>query len=153
MARRARGIHLPPTSARCTTCPALRTRIGVNVQNLGPEISFIDEDQSDPIGRNLKAGIGVPAVDTGSFRVLVEGDVNKSLVYQDEKAILNGGTEVSYSTYAALRFGYIYDEDGDIKDPTFGFGVQVGSLAFDFASVPQAQGLDRVSKFSLNYRF
>ena len=57
----------------------LDTRIGVNVQNLGPEISFIDEDQSDPIGRNLKTGIGFTAFETGSFRTLLEGDINKSL--------------------------------------------------------------------------
>lgn len=133
--------------------PSLATRIGVNVQNLGPKISFIDEDQSDPIGRNLKVGVGIKPVDTGTFRLLVEGDVNKSLIYSDEKAILNGGLELSYSTYAALRGGYIYDKDGDIRDPSFGFGVQVGTLAFDYASVPQARGLDRVSKFSLNYRF
>ena len=133
--------------------PGFPVRLGVNVQNLGPDISFIDEDQSDPIGRNLKIGVGIKPLDSGSFRILVEGDVNKSLIYSDEKAILNGGMELAYSTYAAMRAGYIYDKDGDIRDPTFGFGVQVGTLAFDYASVPQARGLDRVSKFSLTYRF
>ena len=133
--------------------PGLPVRLGLNAQNLGPDISFIDEDQSDPIGRNLKLGIGVKPFDTGQFRVLMEADINKSLVYSDEKPIWNTGLELAYTTYAALRAGYIYDKDGDIRDPSFGFGVQIGTLAFDYASVPQARGLDRVSKFSLTYRF
>ncbi|MDM7917249.1 MAG: PorV/PorQ family protein [Candidatus Eisenbacteria bacterium] len=133
--------------------PGVPVRVGVNVQNLGPNIAFIDADQSDPIGRNLKVGVAAKPFDNGTFRALGEFDVNKSLIYSDEKPILNGGVELGYSTYAALRAGYIYDKDGDIRDPSFGFGVQIGSLAFDYASVPQARGLDRVNKFSLTYRF
>lgn len=133
--------------------PGLPVRLGLNVQNLGPDISFIDEDQSDPIGRNLKFGVGVKPFESGQFRVLMEGDLNKSLVYSDEKPIWNAGVEIAYSTYAALRGGYIHDKDGDIVDATFGFGIQVGTLAFDYAGVPQAEGLARVNKFSLTYRF
>ena len=128
-------------------------RIGANVQNLGPNISFIDQDQSDPIGRKLWLGVGIKALDTGNFRLLWEADMDKSLIYSNEKPIWNTGGELSYASYAALRAGYIYDKDGEIKDPTFGFGVQVTSLSFDYASVPQATGLARVSKFSLTYRF
>lgn len=128
-------------------------RIGANVQNLGPNISFIDQDQSDPIGRKLWLGVGVKAFDTGNFRLLWEADMDKSLIYSNEKPIWNTGGELAYATYAALRAGYIYDKDGEIKDPTFGFGIQVSNLAFDYASVPQARGLARVSKFSLTYRF
>jgi hypothetical protein len=128
-------------------------RIGANLQNLGPNISFIDEDQSDPIGRKLWLGIGIKPFDTGQFRFLTEFDMDKSLIYSDEKPIWNAGMELAYNNVAALRAGYIDDVDGEIKDPTFGFGIQVSTLSFDYASVPQAKGLDRVSKFSLTYRF
>lgn len=128
-------------------------KIGANVQNLGPNISFIDQDQSDPIGRKLWLGVGIKPFDTGTFRLLWETDMDKSLIYANEKPIWNTGAELSYGNYAALRAGYIYDKDGEIRDPTFGFGIQVSTLSFDYASVPQARGLDRVSKFSLTYRF
>jgi hypothetical protein len=137
--------------------PDLPMRIGVNVQNLGPNISFIDEDQSDPIGRNLKVGLGTIATGLDPFLIAFEFDVNKSLIYSDEKPIYNTGVEAAFRSSgdfgAALRFGYINDKDGDIIDPTFGFGIGLGGLAFDYASVPQAEDLDRVSKFSLTYRF
>ncbi|MBD3161680.1 MAG: PorV/PorQ family protein [Candidatus Eisenbacteria bacterium] len=137
--------------------PEMPLHLGVNVQNLGPDISFIDEDQSDPIGRNLKTGIGVESLHFDPFRMAFEFDVNKSLIYSDEKPIYNVGFEAFFRSTGefagALRAGYIHDKDGDIIDPTFGFGIGLGGLAFDYASVPQAEGLDRVSKFSLNYRF
>ncbi len=128
-------------------------KIGANLQNLGPNISFIDEDQSDPIGRKLWLGVGIKPLDTGTFRILWETDMDKSLIYADERPIWNTGLELGFSNYAAFRAGYIYDKDGEIRDPTFGFGIQVSSLAFDYASVPQARDLERVSKFSLTYRF
>lgn len=133
--------------------PKSPIRIGLNVQNLGPNISFIDEDQSDPIGRNLKLGIGAKVFDTGSFRLLAEGDVNKSLVYSDEDPVYNVGSEIGFGTFGALRIGYIHDAVGEITAPTFGLGAAVGGLQVDYASVPQAEDLDRVQKFSISYRF
>ena len=134
--------------------PRFPARVGVNVQNLGPDISFISEDQADPIGRNLKVGVGVKPYESESFRVLVEGDINKTLIYSDEKPIYNVGAELGLGNYGALRLGYIYDKAGDIRDPTFGLGGRVGGLSVDYASVPQARDLeDRVSKFSISYRF
>lgn len=137
--------------------PEMPIYLGVNVQNLGPDISFIDEDQSDPIGRNLKAGVGVEYLHLDPFRMAIEFDVNKSLIYRDETPIYNAGFEALFRSTgdfsAALRAGYIHDKDGDIVNPTFGFGIGLGGLSFDYASVPQAEGLDRVSKFSLNYWF
>jgi hypothetical protein len=131
--------------------------LGVNVQNLGPDISFIDEDQSDPIGRNLKLGVGVTALAFEPFRISGEFDFNKSLIYADETPIYNAGMEAFFQSSgdfsAALRAGYIHDDDGEIIDPTFGFGLGLSRMTFDYASVPQATGLDRVSKFSLTYRF
>ena len=31
-----------------------------------------------------------------------------------------------------LRAGYIYDQEGDIKAPTFGAGLRFGGYGFDF---------------------
>ena len=80
-------------------------------------------------------------------------DFNKSLVYSDETPIHNVGAELMYQDFLALRAGYIQDEDGDIRDPTFGAGFGIGRFVADYASVPQARSLGRVSKFSISYRF
>lgn len=123
------------------------------VQNLGPDIAYIDEDQADPMGRNLKLGLGLNFLNTQSMVLLTTFDFNKSLVFSDEEPIYNFGAEWSYGDLIALRAGYIYDNQGAIKDPTFGFGLAYKRFSFDYASVPQAEELSRVSKFSLNYRF
>jgi hypothetical protein len=141
--------------------------IGINVQNLGPDIAYIDPDQSDPIPRNLKAGLGVqflpnPWLDVPGWVGLVSYDFNKSLVYSDEKPVHNAGAEISFNNFIAGRVGYIYDKAGDIRDPSFGVGFDIplesflgskASITVDYASVPQARVLDRVNKFSLSFRF
>jgi hypothetical protein len=135
----------------------LPVNLGVNVQNLGPNIAYIDQDQSDPIGRNLKVGFGAQVLSSPALTGIVAYDFNKSLIYASDKPIHNVGAEVAYRDFAFLRAGYIYDKQGDIIDPTFGLGLNVplglNSLGFDYASVPQAKVLDRVSKFSLTFRF
>ncbi len=130
--------------------------LGVNVQNLGPNIAYIDQDQSDPIGRNLKVGLAVQVLTLPKLTGLVAYDFNQSLVYSVDK-IHNAGAEVTYGDFVSLRAGYIYDDPGYIKDPTFGVGFNFGlgsnNLAFDYASAPQAKVLDRVNKFSIAFRF
>jgi len=143
--------------------------VGLNVQNLGGDLSFITDDNSDPIYRNLKFGVGVNAYDQKQIKATVVGDVNQLLVKGDvvdgeskyPKPIYNFGAEVAYNGEVglALRGGYVYDDDGDIKNATYGIGIAYKAILFDFASIPQAggdgpgEGLDRVTKFSLGGRF
>jgi hypothetical protein len=151
--------------------PGDMVNVGLAIQNLGPNISFIADDRSDPIFRNLKAGFAVNAFKSEQANVVVVGDVNQLLVkgeIQDpdgsvrtkyQKPIFNGGGELSYNGLVAVRGGYMYDDDGSIKDPTYGVGLAYHGFRFDFASIPQAkdpetgQRLDRVNKFSLAARF
>jgi hypothetical protein len=131
--------------------------IGVNVQNLGPNISFISQDQADPMPRNLKLGIGAQLLTTADLKGVIAYDFNKSLVYSDEKPVHNMGAELTFRDFVAGRIGYIYDKQGDIIDPTFGAGFLIdlkgSAVAFDYASVPQAQVLSRVNKFSVSFKF
>jgi hypothetical protein len=135
----------------------LPVNLGLNVQNLGPNIAYIDQDQSDPIGRNLKIGFGAQVLSLPKVTGLFAYDFNKSLIYASDKPIHNAGAEVTYGDFVSLRGGYIYDKQGDIMDPTFGVGfvvnLGVNNLGFDYASVPQARVLDRVDKFSITFRF
>ena len=153
--------------------PGDMVNVGLAIQNLGPSISFIADDRSDPIYRNAKVGVAVNAYKKNEFSALITGDVNQLLVRGEitepdgsttkryQKPIFNVGGEVAYNSEVALalRGGYVHDADGSIKDPTYGFGVGYKLFDIDFASIPQAkdpetgQRLARVSKFSLAAHF
>jgi hypothetical protein len=136
--------------------PSVPLTFAAVFQNLGPNIAYIDEAQSDPLGRNLKVGVAYEILRAEDMGLLGSFDFNQPLVYTDnmEQPILNGGLEFSYAGMLALRGGYIYDHEGTIEDPTFGVGLAYKGFSFDYASVPQSKHLnERVSKFSLNAKF
>jgi hypothetical protein len=153
--------------------PGDMVKLGLAVQNIGPDIRFISDEHKDPIYRNAKLGFAVTAFDNKEFKATVIGDVNQLLVRGEvdhtdgsvthpyQKPIFNGGGELEYQSEVAvaLRGGYVHDQDGSIKDPTYGLGIGYKNFDFDFASIPQArdpesgQKLDRVTKFSLGARF
>ena len=70
--------------------------------------------------------------------------MNKLLVGVDDgfkeelkQLVLNGGAEFVYANILALRAGYIYDQEGDIKTVTFGIGLSpVSTFNFDFSYIP-----------------
>ena len=134
--------------------PAARLNFGVNVQNLGPSVSFINEDERSPLSRNIKTGFAWDAYDKDGFRLLAAGDFDQSLVtssfYQ-----LHGGIELKYTDQIAGRVGYYYDPLGQLEGLTYGLGLGWKGLSLDFGSIPQAKdsGLPNVSKITLGYRF
>jgi hypothetical protein len=134
--------------------PAARLNFGLNVQNLGPSVTFINEDERSPLSRNIKAGLAWDAYDKDGFRLLAAGDFDQSLVtssfYQ-----LHGGIELKYTDQIAGRVGYYYDPLGQLEGLTYGLGLGWKGLSLDFGSIPQAKdsGLPNVSKITLGYRF
>jgi hypothetical protein len=128
--------------------------LGVNVQNLGPSVTFINEDDASPLSRNLKVGAAWEAYHEGQLGVTIVGDYNQSLVTSDFRTY-NGGLELRVADQIAGRLGYYSDPLGDIKDLTFGLGINWKSLTLDYGSIPQARdsGLDNVQKITLGYRF
>lgn len=143
--------------------PAAKLRLGVNVQNLGPSVTFLNEDQASPLSRNVKAGFAWDPLSGKPFGATVAADFNQSLVTNDFRTY-NGGLELRYGGEAgkglgdiglAGRIGYYDDPLGDIQDLTYGVGVNWGSLTLDYGSIPQAKnsGLSNVNKITLGYRF
>jgi len=134
--------------------PAARLNFGLNVQNLGPSVTFINEDERSPLSRNIKTGFAWDAYDKDGFRLLAAGDFDQSLVtssfYQ-----LHGGIELKYTDQIAGRVGYYYDPLGQLEGLTYGLGLGWKGLSLDFGSIPQAKdsGLPNVSKITLGYRF
>ncbi len=132
--------------------PAARLNLGVNLQDLGPSITFINEDQASPLSRAVRSGLAWEPVHGKQFAMLVVGDFYQSLVTNKWRTY-NGGLELRYIDQIAGRIGYYDDPLGDIKDITYGLGVNWKSLSLDFGGIPQATGLDHVKKITLGYRF
>jgi len=141
--------------------PAAHLRLGANLQNMGPSVTFINEDQSSPLDRNLKTGLAWDAISAAGFTSTLAADFNQSLVTSDFRTY-HGGLEVRYTNQGgkgitdigvAGRIGYYYDRLGEIKDLTYGLGLNWGSLNLDYGSVPQSTTLPHVDKISLGYRF
>jgi len=138
---------------------------GVALQNLGPNMSFIEKDESAPLPRTIRFGVAVWPLKSEGYALLMSLEAAKTLIGLDEiftegnfrelsrDATLNGGFEIMVADFVAPRMGYIYDPDGKIEGFTFGFGIYVNlgtaRLAFDYAGVPKAEDLGRENKFSL----
>jgi hypothetical protein len=134
--------------------PAARVNLGINVQNLGPSVAFINEDKADPLGRNVKAGVAWEPVSTKNYALLLVEDFNQSLVTDDFRTY-HHGLELRYADQIAGRFGWYDDPLGEIGDFTYGIGVSFKGLNVDWGSIPQAKdsGLGNVQKITLGYRF
>lgn len=124
-----------------------RLNLGFAITNLGPNVSYVDASQSDPMPTNAAFGFAYKLVNTQYYNALFTIEANKSLVgnfgsIKDEmkEVVLNGGFEFGYTTLFAARVGYIYDQEGDIKTPTLGVGLQPLNLfRFDFAYIPSSE--------------
>ena len=60
-----------------------------------------------------------------------------------DEVIINTGFEFWYTENFVLRLGYIYDQEGDIKNPTFGAGIRFEGYGFDFGYTAGEQGHPR----------
>lgn len=126
-----------------------RLRLGAVLTNLGPNMSYIDAAQSDALPRNLALGFSYKLLDSPYNRLTVVGEINKLLATVNDdfstelqEAVENVGIEYWYGSLLALRAGYIYDKEGQIKTPTLGVGLQYkGRYRLDFAYIPSSDNL------------
>lgn len=88
------------------------------------------------------------AIEVGNAK---DGTIKREL----ETITHNFGVEYWYSTYFAIRTGYIYDKIGKLYNPTFGAGIRYGGYGFDFGYIYGKQGhpLTNTMRFSLNMAF
>jgi len=142
--------------------PEWKTNIGASLTNMGPDIAFIDQEQSAPLPLNLRVGAAFNAVSDQISNLTLAFELEQSLVWLIDRAvktrrseIWHVGAEYRYVNLLAGRIGYIYDKDGDIKSATFGLGFSYkGKIMLDYASVPQATTLEgRVHRWSVTVSF
>ena len=69
-----------------------------------------------------------------------------------KEMIYNVGLEWWYTDNFAMRLGFIYDEEGDVKNPTFGAGIKFNNYGFDFGytSGPSGHPRSNTMFFSLS---
>jgi ligand-binding sensor domain-containing protein len=126
-----------------------RLTLGAAITNVGPQMSYIDAAQADPLPTNLAIGFAYKLKQTDYLRWLVTVEGNKLLPgtvsnfkREFNEVIWNGGTEIVYANIIAFRAGYIYDKEGQIKTPTLGAGLSLmKKFRFDFAYIPSSSDL------------
>ncbi len=141
-----------------------RLTLATTVTNIGPEISYIDADQADPLPRKLSLAFAYRLVNSTYNRLTFVGEASKLLVdlnddlnTEVEEIIPHAGLEYWYSNYVSLRGGYIYDEVGQQKYFTTGASLQYNNLRFDFSYVPSSDEkynrMGNTMRFSMNVVF
>jgi len=142
--------------------PWKRLKVGGALTNLGPNISYIDAQQSDPLPRNLALGFAYQVLKSPFNSLVVLADMNKEIVDIGEsdaseltQIIYNMGLEYRYGSFFSGRAGYIYDQDGEIKTPTLGAGIAFQNFKLDFAYIPSSKDLPLANTlfYSLSGRF
>jgi len=125
--------------------------IGLNLQNVGSDITFINESQSDPLPMNLRTGVSYRLIENKSGKITINGDMNKLLANQDpvlqrlftawyddkskqewDSTIFSWGVEMvsfnllyhdKYKTMFSIRSGYLSDKAGSIEGYSGGVGL------------------------------
>lgn len=141
--------------------PWRRLDLGVALTNVGPNISYIDAQQSDPLPRNLAVGMALRLADSPFNKLMVVADVNKELVDLNDptsefkQIVYNVGAEWSYTGMISGRIGYVYDEDGSIKVLTLGVGLSYSGGRIDVAYIPSTGDtpLANTLRYSITARF
>lgn len=150
--------------------PALRMNLAAALSNLGPNIKHVDADQSDPMPRKMTLGVAYSIFHSEASALLFVADYLVPLLNWDtgeqdygfgaefDEEEYGIGAEWSYVQSLFFRFGYKSARAGDIEDTTWGFGLDMErwlgkGITFDYASIPQAKGLDNVNRLSVGFRF
>lgn len=112
--------------------------IGASLQNIGPNISYLESGESDPLPRTLRLGVAYSPIRTKTNKLTITSEFTKILVgmsrdikneWKDTwKAI---GVEYTLSEFLSLRGGYFWDTLGERVGPTFGGGIRFANFEID----------------------
>ncbi len=153
---------------------------GAALRNLGPKIAYIDASQADPLPQHIVLGMAYEVLETEFHNMLLSVDLYKPLIddhsfaknlltaWTDEamgdefkEMDLHVGGEYRYGlsavkdeSFLALRAGYSFDHDGDLKTPTFGLGLKYNLFQVDVAYITgDDTPMQDNTRFSLNLTF
>jgi len=145
--------------------------LGVVMQHIGPDVTFVDQAQADAAPMTFRAGAAYTVLDQPMGKLLVTADASKILANEDplfkrfvtgwkhfDETIYGAGAEYTYLQLISLRGGYYSDAAGEVEGPSFGAGIQYKfdnryKLSADFAMVPGGGLVDYNKIFSLGFEF
>jgi len=155
--------------------PSDRFSLGWALRNVGPNMTFIDADQSDPLPQTFTLGFGWDFLKKDKYTFLLAADIYKPLPDEGFGSFISGwsdgspseefedidyhvGAEWAYGlseiSAFAVRAGYSHDEDGNRKTPTFGFGLKYDWATFDLSYFANGGSAVRnVFRFSGGFSF
>lgn len=61
-----------------------KLNVGANLSNFGPEVTYVNKDQADPIPTNLRLGLAYKVLDDEFNRITLIYDANRLLVVRNE---------------------------------------------------------------------
>lgn len=112
--------------------------VGASLQNIGPNIKYLESGESDPLPRTLRIGVAYSPLRTKTNKLTIMGELTKILVgvtrnVSDEWADTWRGIGIEYtlSEFLSIRGGYFWDVIGERVGPTFGGGIRFANLEFD----------------------
>jgi hypothetical protein len=141
------------------------------IQNFGPDVTFVDQEQADPSPMTVRLGVAYTAFENPLNSLIVSAEASKMLANEDalfqrlitgwehmDETIYGVGAEYTYLELISLRGGYFADVVGKITGPSFGVGIQYMfdnryKLSADFSMVPAGELTDFNKVFSLGFEF
>lgn len=141
------------------------------IQNIGPDVTFVDQEQADPSPMTVRLGAAYTVMDNPINKLIVSAEASKMLANEDnifqrfitgweymDEAIYGVGAEYTYLQLIALRGGYFSDEAGSITGPSFGAGFNYEfsnryKLSIDFSMVPAGELTDFNKVFSIGFEY
>jgi len=141
------------------------------IQNIGPNVTYVDQSQSDPLPMTVRAGLAYTPFDNPMNKLVLSAEASKILANEDgllkrfvtgwehfEETIYGMGGEYTYLELISLRGGYFIDSAGSIVGPSFGVGLQYTfdrryKLSADFAMVTAGELTDYNKVFSIGFEF
>lgn len=141
------------------------------IQNVGPNVTFVDQSQSDPLPMTVRIGAAYRVFDTPMNKFILSAEASKILANDDplfkrffsgwehiDETIFGAGAEYTYLDLLSLRGGYFVDRAGSIVGPSFGAGIQYKfdnryRLTADFAMIEAGDLTDYNKVFSIGFEF
>jgi len=119
--------------------------VGLSVQNMGPKVQYLAKPEALPLNVKLGGAVYGRVLEV-PFGLMT--DVNK---VPDGRIIVNAGAALEVRDGLGVRVGFNGRNDAGLG-LTAGFGVELGSLTFDYAIVPfGALGYSHLFGFGLRW--
>ncbi len=141
------------------------------IQNIGPNVTYVNQAQSDPLPLTFRAGLAYTVFDNPMNRFMISGEASKILANDDtvierfvtgwdpfDETIYAAGAEYKYLDLISLRGGWFHDAAGKITGPSFGVGLQYTfaeqyKFNVDFAMITGGELVDYNKFFSIGLEF